>query len=64
MKQREQFISYLNKYYSHLNTRLIKGGEYIDNHKCTTDSKEYKAYESIIYELSQIESLINFYNKK
>lgn len=63
MKIKEQFISYLNKYYNHLNTRLIKGGEYIDNHNCTTDSKEYKAYENIIKKLSQVELLLNFYTK-
>lgn len=61
MKQRARFEKYLDDYYNHLIERLKNGGSYIDKNNCNESSKEYKAYESIIKELSQVESLINYY---
>lgn len=61
MKQRARFEKYLNEYYNHLLERFDNGGKYIDKHNCREDSKEYKAYESIIDELNQVELLLNYY---
>lgn len=61
MKQRARFEKYLNEYYNYLSQRLEKGGNYIDKNNCDESSKEYKAYESIIKELSQVELLLNYY---
>lgn len=61
MKQRVRFEKYLNEYYNHLLDRFENGGKYIDEHNCREGSKEYKAYESIIDELSQVELLLNYY---
>lgn len=61
MKQRVRFEKELNNYYNHLLERFENGGNYIDKNNCNESSKEYKAYESIIKELSQVESLINYY---
>lgn len=61
MKQRMIFEKELNNYYNHLLERFGNGGKYIDEHNCSEDSKEYKAYKSIIDELSQVELLLNFY---
>lgn len=61
MKQRVRFEKYLDDYYKHLLERLENGGNYIDKNNCNESSKEYKAYESIIKELCQVESLINYY---
>ena len=52
MKQRMIFEKELNNYYNHLLERFGNGGKYIDKHNCREDSKEYKAYKSIIDELS------------
>lgn len=61
MKQGVRFEKVLDEYYGHLLERFKNGGEYVDENDCDEGSKEYKAYESIIKELSQVESLINYY---
>lgn len=61
MKQRERFKNELDNYYKHLLQRFENGGNYIDKYNCNENSKEYKAYESIIHELSHIEMLLNYY---
>jgi len=61
MKQRVRFEKVLDDYYNHLLQRFNNGGEYIDKNNCDEGSKEYKAYKSIIDELSQVELLLNFY---
>jgi len=61
MKQRVRFEKVLDDYYSHLTQRFNNGGNYIDKNNCDEDSKEYIAYRNIIKELSQVESLLNFY---
>lgn len=61
MKQRMRFEKVLTDYYKHLLERFKNGGDYIDKNNCNESSKEYKAYESIIKELSQVESLIDYY---
>ena len=62
MKRRFQFEKELNAYYNYLLERFNNGANYVDEHNCDKDSKEYKAYESIIKELSQVELLLNYYS--
>lgn len=61
MKQRVRFEKVLEDYNNHLLERFKNGGEYVDKNNCDEGSKEYKAYELIINELSHVEALLNYY---
>jgi len=61
MKQRVRFEKVLSDYHEHLTQRFNNGGDYIDKNNCDVCSKEYIAYQNIIKELSQVESLLNYY---
>ncbi|MGL5764211.1 MAG: hypothetical protein ACRCX8_01090, partial [Sarcina sp.] len=62
IKARQKFVSQLEQYYEHLLDRLGKGSVYLNNMKGDVyNSKEYKIYENLIKELSEVEKLINYY---
>lgn len=63
---RKEFVTHLNAYYKSLTERLDKGYKYLDTKPF--DAKAVRVYNTLVDELSQVESLINFYksisNKK
>ena len=63
MKNKVKFIKELNSYRSHLEKRLDAGAKYIDENNCMND-KYYNTYAEIIKELSHIQTLVNYYDKK
>lgn len=63
MKNKTKFIRELNSYKTYLEQRLEAGAKYIDENNCTND-KYYNAYIQIIDELTNIQSLINYYNRQ
>lgn len=63
MNQRDMFKNSLIEYYKYLLKRFENGSNYLDQHDCKENSKEYIAYQNIINELSHIETLLNFYKK-
>lgn len=66
MKEKNEFINSLIKYYNHLLQRLDDGTEYLNKLVDEVDdiynTKEYIAYENIIQELSKVKELIDYYN--
>ena len=57
-KEKETFIEEFNKYQQHLLVRLENAEKFFKkNPNIGTDTRQYKAYEEIVKELSQLEDM-------